>query len=230
MDLFFRFSKFSFSQIEHCNKFWFRPLNDENKSLWQFIKEELSKIPFIPCKRCKDIVSNCKVIVRKDNEVFRGRAVRFVRDDELTENTLRYEVFLTDYGKKQIFDLSDIMTDIQNVKKLLDYPPRIFECTLTEIEPNINKSIKEKWTLDAVKYFKSLVERSILTVKVFSVVQDVVSVRLFKGNINVNDLLVRREYAQVCDENYNSKVKSFRIQSYSMIFLKFLFKFSDRPR
>lgn len=98
------------------------------------------------------------------------------------------------------------MTSKSEFNAIFAIPERCFECTLTEIQPSSIKSLKGKWIPEAVELFNHYTEHQIAIIDVYSVVNDVASVRLIVENIKVNLKLIKKGYAQFCDENYMSKM------------------------
>lgn len=91
-------------------------------------------------------------------------------------------------------------------KKLNDIPPRCFECTLSNIQPNQLKSVRGEWMEDAIQLFKECVLDTKVTAEVYSVVNGIVSVNVKLDNFSVNQKLIDEGIAQDCEENYMSKM------------------------
>lgn len=91
-------------------------------------------------------------------------------------------------------------------KKLNDIPPRCFECTLSNIQPNQLKSQCGEWMEDTIQLFKELVLDTKVTAEVYSVVNGIVSVIVKIGKLNVNQKMIDEGMAQECEENYMSKM------------------------
>lgn len=100
----------------------------------------------------------------------------------------------------QIYSVPQIM------KRIFEYPPQCFECSLCEIQPSYIKCPKEKWTNEAVEVFKQLVKDKEVVIDVYSVVDDVVSVQMTVDKIIINDKLIEEKFAMPCEESYASKM------------------------
>lgn len=91
-------------------------------------------------------------------------------------------------------------------KKLNDVPPRCFECTLSNIQPNQLKSFRGEWLGESIQLFKHYVRNTKVTADVYSVVNGVVSVNIKLDKLSINQILIEEGFAQDCEENYMSKV------------------------
>ncbi|XP_075723023.1 tudor domain containing 9 protein spindle E isoform X2 [Rhipicephalus microplus] len=134
---------------------------------------------------------------------YRAR-VEGVRDNKLAK------VFFLDYGNTEVVSVSMLRAiDPENHVDVLVTPAQAFECKLAEVRPSAMSSGTELWTKRAYETFKSLVMGQYLVGRVYSVVDNVVRVHLIVGcgaeQVNVNDELVNRGFADYCEENFLSK-------------------------
>lgn len=119
-----------------------------------------------------------------------------------------FEIYLIDHGyvaKDVNPDLTYIAIDPERESQIKDYPPRIFECTLTEIRPSTAKSIHGLWTSEAVGLFRNDIFNQKAEIEIYSIVDDIASVILYVNNVNMNTKLVKNNYAEECEESYVSK-------------------------
>ncbi|KAI8129774.1 putative ATP-dependent RNA helicase spindle-E [Lucilia cuprina] len=92
---------------------------------------------------------------------------------------------------------------------LLPYPkylPRIFECRLAMVQPSTVRSPNGKWSDDANELLQKCANAGSVELEVFSVVDAVANVFIRVDHTTFNDILVEKQYARKCDENYLSKI------------------------
>lgn len=147
----------------------------------------------------KSVADGMFVIVSSDKGYRRGKVVKVI-------NIQKIDIYLIDYGSVVQTPLIRIHSVPQSIKMIFEYPPQCFECTLSEIQPSFIKCPKEKWTNEAVKVFEQMVDSQDVTIDIYSVVDDVVSVQMTINNVNINEKLVEEKYALPCEESYASKM------------------------
>ena len=98
------------------------------------------------------------------------------------------------------------MTKESEYNAIFAIPIRCIECTLAEVQPSYINSQKGKYASEAVEFFKKITENEIVIIDIYSVVNDVASVRLNVNGTKVNAKLIQLGYGQFCDENYMSKI------------------------
>ncbi|KAG8184735.1 hypothetical protein JTE90_019337 [Oedothorax gibbosus] len=123
----------------------------------------------------------------------------------------RAKVFFVDYGNTEFIKVSELREindestpDVRKTEALA------FECQLAEIKPSSIKSSKGDWSLAANSWFKANVNGLKLTAKIYSVVQGVIRIELFKRdqhgiNINLNKELIKKGFAEPSEENLLSR-------------------------
>lgn len=110
-----------------------------------------------------------------------------------------------------------------NKKKLMDYPPQVFECRLKGIEPSFLKSFENGWSEEGTKQFRKAVENQRVKIKIYSIVDDVVSVDLFvkdesEVEISMSKKLIADGFAEACDESYRSSMAHDNRKRFEQIF------------
>lgn len=214
------------TQIENCNKFFFRPSSAEefNKGLTckadnykqclldiECLIKEISLSP-ITCAR---ELSDEMFVIFKSNESYERANIVEPRKTVKTINNQTYvSIRLMDFGcTLRKIKMQNLFT-IKNAsdrKKVLQYPPRIFECTLQEVQPSFMSTHQKKWTREAVKCFTDGVLNQKASIEVYSIIDDVASVKLFTAdNICWNTKLIEMGYGQDCEESYISKMEHER--------------------
>ncbi|CAG9798816.1 unnamed protein product [Chironomus riparius] len=219
------------THVEHCNKFYFCPrvayntridLPDRRyESVLEDIKSLLKTAILDPVNIDQKIQPGQIIIYKKAKDILRAELIRYVRDDLV-------EIYVMDRGTNILVTPKYIYTFQKDIatNKLKTYPPRVFECKLKEIEPSCMQSFGNKWSGEAIEYFKANVLNKDAIIKVFSIVNDVVIVDLKtfdgKNSIYWNTKLVDENYAQECEESYGSKVNHEK-RSYA-------FRILDKPQ
>lgn len=190
------------THIEHCGKFFFKPTEMPYVAILRKLNDQIKTCELSPIRE-DQIEENATVIVRYEDMLYRGRLVQYSTDeDELPM------VYLVDIGAVVPIKVQDIFYANNATKRMeiFDTPPRVFECTLCDIQPSFIKCSKGKWIPEALELFERNVMQKICEIEVYSVVQDVASVHLSVDDVDINEVLVKEGFAQFAEENYMSKV------------------------
>ncbi|PSN47186.1 putative ATP-dependent RNA helicase spindle-E [Blattella germanica] len=121
------------------------------------------------------------------------------------------QVFFLDYGNTEIIRTSELRDFNDELKeKIMEISPQAFECILSEIQPSLIRNPKGLWTEEAEQAFKQMKDSPFYG-KIYSVVNGIVSLELLKvtgrnKQLNVNQWLIAKGYAQRADESYLSKI------------------------
>ncbi|XP_049526547.1 ATP-dependent RNA helicase TDRD9 isoform X1 [Dermacentor silvarum] len=139
---------------------------------------------------------------------FRGAYYRARIEETLENKSVR--VFFLDYGNTENIGVAMLRNiDPETHEDVLITPAQAFECKLAEVRPAAMTSGKDQWTKPALELFSRLVVGQYLVGRVYSVVDNVVRLHLIVGSgpsqVNVNDELVKRGFADYCEENFLSK-------------------------
>ncbi|XP_070385841.1 ATP-dependent RNA helicase TDRD9-like isoform X1 [Dermacentor albipictus] len=131
------------------------------------------------------------------------------RIEEMLANKL-VKVFFLDYGNTENVGVAALRNiDPETHVDVLTTPAQAFECKLAEVRPAALASGKDQWTKPALEMFSRLVMQQYLVGRVYSVVDNVVRLHLIVGSgpsqVNVNDELVKRGFADYCEESFLSK-------------------------
>lgn len=198
--------------VEHCNKFFFSPVKGLAKDPSAFddrymrindeIQEKMKSAAKVEASTMKRDIRDGKfvIVVAEKNLMKRGRLVG-------NSSATRVDVYLIDYGSTMMaanIDNIFFIIDEFAEKDLLDYPPRIFECTLTEVQPSTLLSREGKWTQKAIDSFQCVVDKK-AKINIYSVVNGVASVTLLIHKVNHNQKLIIEGFAEECEESYVSK-------------------------
>lgn len=117
-----------------------------------------------------------------------------------------FEVLYIDYGSVGRVNICNIRELPPGVCQTS--PPLAMRCRLAEIAPSPLLDPHSHWSPAATHCFQTLARGGKLLAKVYSVVQGVVSVELLaeNGQLNINQELVKRGFAVLCEESYDSKL------------------------
>lgn len=197
------------THVDNCNKFFFRPVH-------VIIGETRDKRYANTFKEIKNLIINADVIEIPKDEAYNQRFVLFKQANQelqrgiFIQNSMnQHDVKLLDVGsiirgvaKKDVF----IIKDKEIEQKLASYPPRVFRCTLTEVQPSPYPPHDGTWTKETIEHFKEGVVNKKATIQVYSVVDGVVSIHLYVDRVLWNEKLTSEGLAEACDESYLSKM------------------------
>lgn len=204
------------THVENCNKFFFRPIEAliahtgiydiRYKTIIIDMQKVIHSADRVPA-------SAVQAELKAGDFVIVAMAKGFERGTFVASSSEKFvEVYLMDCGytiKDADINTVTLMTDKEAEKKLFEIPPRVFQCTLTEVEPSRIQSREGKWTKKAIELFRTVVNHK-ATINVYSVVNDVASVTLFakksEEKVNWNLQLIQEGLAQECEESYLSKM------------------------
>lgn len=197
------------THVEHPSKFFFLPMSARydkmSKQIEKMILDCAQKMA--PYEGPNRVPTNTRVLVRVEkNKFIRGRVVRFHPSEDNEE--IRFEVYLIDEGGTFLFKYDCLYPENEYAKemRIFDYPPRVFETTLCKVQPSLMTCPKGKWTTESIAYFKQKVEKQIVKLHIYSVVNDTVSAIVTIQDENINDSVVDSQYGQYCEENFVSKM------------------------
>ncbi|XP_077865739.1 ATP-dependent RNA helicase TDRD9-like [Saccoglossus kowalevskii] len=116
------------------------------------------------------------------------------------------EVFFVDYGNVDVVprkNLREVPSD------LLKLPFQAFECVLSGIKPYYLLP-DSKWMPQAKQKLIEVVSDKIMFAKIYSVVRNCLRIELFdttrNPQVNINELMIKLEFAEKCEEPYSSRV------------------------
>lgn len=198
------------THIEHANKIFFMPLKACHVTEYG---EEIDECYSKHISRLKNLIKwavrepldiSCaeqKVLVISINgEWNRAQFIAKISDEEIS-------IKLIDIGSEIKANISDVYkVNEASENDLKMYLPRVFECTLSHVMPSAILYRDGKWKGKSVTILRDHIIDRKVTVGIFSVVNDVVSVSmtLSESGRHVNTKLVEKGYADVCEENYLS--------------------------
>lgn len=196
------------THVEHCNKFFYRPFKaftDQGHSdnryrvIYETILATMKESELKPATEPK-VGQN--VVLAKTKKYHRGVLVSRDGPDSVTVKLIDVGCILDNVDLANVY----LFTKKDKEDFCFSFPPRVFECTLTEVQPSwTNGCYVGKWTKEAIEAFKTVVERK-STIHIYSVVNDVVSVKLIHKDINWNLKLIEEGFAEECEESYLSKM------------------------
>ncbi|XP_055384477.1 probable ATP-dependent RNA helicase spindle-E [Condylostylus longicornis] len=208
--VFTRFERGRISYIENCGKFWFRPKQVENQL--KHIVAELNNNESLYKFASDNQVSRGMIVAAKHKgKFFRAKILR--REEESKLSNIRFRVIFIDYGDVLSISLSDLYGINQNHQNsvLVDLPPRVFECYLAGIAPSAINCTSGHWIEHSTNYFKDVMKQEYeknkeIVLEIYSVVNGICATFVHIGSETINDILVEKNFAQYCEENYMSKI------------------------
>ena len=192
------------------------------------LKRFLNDAKYFTCENINALKVGDLLMVSNDDDLARGKIKKIYMDSNSKSLIRNYfftiililkpfsaiDVFLFDYGPIENFNLCDlkILLDVKQYDHAFSIPPRCFECTLTEIQPSSMKS-RYGWLQEAIDTLQHKTENKVVSLDVYSIVNEVVSARLFVDDVDINCLLLEKGFAQYSEENCMSKANfDFRRQ------------------
>lgn len=125
-------------------------------------------------------------------------------------------MLFVDYGNTQTVDIEHLrsLPEAAQIK-----PAQAMECVLANVQPSLIKNPKGLWSDQATQIFVEKTEGFVLCAKVYSVVNSVVHLELYKSqqrrNVTLNQWLIDQGYAQPCEESYLSKENHEKREMYA---------------
>ncbi|XP_055594148.1 probable ATP-dependent RNA helicase spindle-E isoform X2 [Uranotaenia lowii] len=198
------------THVIHCNKFYLRPEDSKNKSIFNDIHQQLNNNPYMLERFPPNWVFSVGQIVvapLQENTDQLARAVLKCYKNVRSSGDPMWTIFFLDYGHTSVLGQSVFRQLTGPLSYLADIPQRVFESSLTEIQPSAILSPQGVWNAQAINHFKEMTIGKIFVADIYSVVNDVASVILKKGDeIPINSELIRLKYAQYAEETYLSKL------------------------
>ncbi|XP_055626339.1 probable ATP-dependent RNA helicase spindle-E [Toxorhynchites rutilus septentrionalis] len=198
------------THVVHCNKFYLRNEDSKNKDIFGEIHSQLNA----PSRRLKRfdpewhfaVGQMVAAPVQEGSDQYARAELKSYRNIRSTGDGL-WTVFFLDYGHIQKMGESDFRQMDRHLEALKDIPQRVFEATLSEVQPSPIISPQGIWTAQSINIFKELTLGKIFVAEIYSVVHNVASVTLRRGDENsINSELIRRKFAQYAEESYMSKL------------------------
>jgi ATP-dependent RNA helicase TDRD9 len=207
------------THVVNAHKFYFRPYiaSGERIERDDSYKNIVHKIQRIINHSEVDLISELNRNLKEGDFLLvnRERSGNFERATFVNKiiNSSMSLVYLIDSGcTAQVgdFEMFGFMQEEDRLK-LKKFPPRFFECRLQEVQPAFLKSFQIDWSNESTNYLSQGTCNERCTIKIYSVVDDVVSVQLFSKDeygkdICWNDKLVEKAFAEYCDESYRSRM------------------------
>lgn len=200
------------THVQHCNKFFFRPslaigsqasLVDNRYDIsFKEILQIMDSSEIVPFTSSQGRVGKF-VIMKSGKKLFRG----ILKSQQDLKNTINVEIMDVSNATRAV-DIKTVFTlkDKNVEEKLLSYPPRVFECTLKEIQPSLFSPQNGMWSPHATQLFRENVLSKFATIEIYSVVNGVASVTLQVLGVDWNSKLLKEKFAQKCEESYLSKI------------------------
>lgn len=193
--------------FEHPGKFWARNADkevDRKENIIHKFLNDSKNITLLPFKS-EPSIGTLAAVRWQDKTIYRV----VVESLELVRNTEKVaKVLFMDYGFRDsvgVYELRMIKPD----HEVATIRAQAFECRLCEIEPSEKES---KWSQEACRVFKSLVNDSKIYGTIYSVVDGIVNLRLSCFNedkpdcsLDINDHLVELGLADKAEESFLSK-------------------------
>lgn len=198
------------TNVIHCNKFYLRPEDTKNKDIFGDIHSKLNSRGyrlerFDP--EWQFAVGQMVAAPLEEGSERYARAVLKSYKNIRSTGDVMWTVFFLDYGHSSVLGQSAFRKLDGPLEYMKEIPQRVFEATLSEIQPSAIISPQGIWTAQSINRFKEMTLGKIFVVDIYSVVNNVASVVLKKGDeVPINSELIRLKFAQYAEESYISKL------------------------
>jgi ATP-dependent RNA helicase TDRD9 len=186
------------THIDHCGKFFIQPTDENCKKVLEYLQEKLAEENLENVEEVDGLEWNQLVIVKHAGVLNRAKIVG------VKSRTQVARCFMFDFGTTIEVLIADVYKVTEDIEEYFDIPERCFEASLSEIMPAL-KCPRGKWTAAAIDEFKKLALNREAKVEVYSVIEDIVSAKLWIGGICINKALIDAEYAKECEESFPRK-------------------------
>ena len=195
------------SHIVSCGQFWAVYKDDNTKQVLNKIRRSLTAYTG---KTVESPILGMLVMrtehIGNRSEFSRGRVIGF------DGNQVRFfdiDHGVTDYVEKK--NLNIITTDGRDTEILVKIPGQAFECRLANIKPNELNNLRGTWTKESRDWFVDNVSNKTLKAEVYSVVNRVVNIQLYRKSddgqwLNINQELIEKSFAVTAEEPAPSKL------------------------
>ncbi|XP_058836204.1 probable ATP-dependent RNA helicase spindle-E [Topomyia yanbarensis] len=198
------------THVVHCNKFHLRPEDSRNKDIFAEIHTKLNSNSYRLSRFDPEFHFSAGLMVAaplQEGSDQYARAVLKSYKNMRRSGDVLWIIFFLDYGHTAVLGESAFRRLDGPLEYLKDVPQRVFEATLTEIQPSAIISPQGIWAAESINRFKEMTLGKIFIAEIYSVVNNVASVILRKGDeLPINSELIRLKYAQYSEESYISKL------------------------
>ncbi|XP_065082926.1 probable ATP-dependent RNA helicase spindle-E [Ochlerotatus camptorhynchus] len=197
------------TNVVHCNKFYLRPEDTKNKDIFVDIHSKLNSRMYQLERFESGYQFSVGQVVAAPLEEGSDRYARAILKSyrNMRTDQVMYTVFFMDYGHSAILGKSAFRKLDGPLEYMKDIPQRVFEASLTEVQPSAIISPQGIWTAQSINRFKEMTLGKIFVAEIYSVVNNVASVILKKGDdFPINSELIRLKFAQYAEESYISKL------------------------
>lgn len=192
------------THIVHCSKFYIQPTSPADDKLLKTIQDSMQDLfeidELIPFEAVSQ-VKRFQFLAVYDDEIWkRAKAVGVSSDTQMIS------CLLFDYGETKKIPIALVFRLIDGCQtEVFKLPERCFEASLSEITPSFVKCPRGKWTTKAREFFSERVLDRNVSVKVYSVCEEIASVELWDGDSCINKELISAEFASEIEENFTRK-------------------------
>uniref|UniRef100_A0A452VL87 ATP-dependent RNA helicase TDRD9 n=1 Tax=Ursus maritimus TaxID=29073 RepID=A0A452VL87_URSMA len=194
------------TEVVEVGHFWGYRIDEKNSGILKKLTAEINQLELVPLPvhPHPDLVCLAPFADFDKESYFRAQ-ILYVSGNSA-------EVFFVDYGNRSQVDL-DLLMEIPC--QLLKLPFQALEFKICKMRPSAKSLVcGEHWSGGASQRFASLVGGCALLVRVFSVVHSILHVDVYRYSgaqdaINIRDVLIKEGYAELAEEPYESKVRTF---------------------
>ncbi|GFY41720.1 ATP-dependent RNA helicase TDRD9 [Trichonephila inaurata madagascariensis] len=196
------------TQVNNCGHFWARYVTSEITNLQNFVETTINKDKGMNLKRLSQHPKTNRLYLAPFSQNSQRPLYYRVTIQEMQPP--KATVLFVDYGNTIHIPISDLREIPETTPDVVKTPALAFECHLAEIKPSSCKSTSGNWSQRAIQWFKKEVSGQTLYAKIYSVIQGTVRMELIKQAhdgtmLNVNQQLIKLEFAEPAEESFASK-------------------------
>ncbi|KAF2901431.1 hypothetical protein ILUMI_04755 [Ignelater luminosus] len=193
----------------HCGRFWAQNVDEETtKNLVTIIR--LLNRSFKLEKVNPNNINEANLyaaIYKEDKRFYRCKIIQKTTD----KNSGQFcQIQFIDYGNEDVVGIDELYYLPEH--EYMSKPGQAMECVLSEIQPSAVLNPRALWTDRANQVFNQYTTNQSFYAKVYSVVQGVVHLELYKSDCSecifsnsLNNWLIEEGYAELSEESYLSK-------------------------
>ncbi|XP_052863697.1 probable ATP-dependent RNA helicase spindle-E [Anopheles cruzii] len=194
----------------HPGKFFIRPLGERAK-LFEEIDQRLNESELQPFTEHFQFRRR-QIVAAKLPKSTRYRRGQLVSEELSSNRTALWKVFFVDHGATVTLPVTCFHQLTGSLAKYTDLPGQVFQACLAEVQPFAPQSPQGTWLEKSSQLLKQATFGQMLEVDIYSVVDQVASVVLWKSGssrdvgLSINQELVNMKLAQPSEESYLSKM------------------------
>lgn len=203
------------TNVVHCGKFFFQPTGPKYDNENRLLASKLKIAQLAPISSKMELTNDDFVVIKYNGVMQRAVVIKPTGNFPIQFNLIDLGIVTKD------IKLEDVHHCPKSLFPQFEVPPRCFECSLMKLAPSFSHCPKGVWTEKSIEHFESLVMNKEMEIKIFSVVDEVVSVELFEVDKekSINKQMIESNYAMKREEDLLSQVSNEKRRSSCLSFM-----------